>query len=160
MSSSEIMDLLKRTQDIAERKYGITNILQPGVIKELIMAEILDHGLVPQKDLPDAQDSEGFYEYLASIRRVNVKTNKGCSFQMDRVTSTNLTRVTRNAAFYFGIFKTHLEIEQIWRVEIPTVLTEVQRQLNNCKNEIAHVNFLLKWLHANGALVYPPVSNK
>lgn len=161
MSSSEIMDLLKRTQEIAEDKYGITNILQPGVIKELIMAEILGHGLVPQKDLPDAQDSEGgFYEYLASIRRVNVKTNKGCSFQMDRVTRDNLKRVTRNKAFYFGIFKTHLEIEQIWRVDIPVVLSEVQRQLNNCKNDIAHINFLLKWLEANGSLVYPSASNK
>ena len=45
MSPSEIMGLLKKTQDIAEEKYGITNILQPGVIKELIMAEILGHGL-------------------------------------------------------------------------------------------------------------------
>lgn len=161
MSASEIMDLLKQTQAVAEEKFGITNILQPGVIKELIMAEILGHGLVPQKDLPDAQDSEGgFYEYLASIRRVNVKTNKGCSFQMDRVTRKNLTRVTRNKAFYFGIFKSHLEIEQIWRVEIPVVLEEVQRQLDNCKNEIAHVNFLLKWLEANGSLVYPAASNK
>ena len=161
MSSSEIMDLLRRTQEIAEEKYGITNILQPGVIKEMIMAEILDHGLVPQKDLPDARDANGnYYEYLASIRRVNVKTNKGCSFQMDRVTPTNLTRVTRNAAFYFGIFKTHLEIEEVWRVEIPVVLTEVQRQLKNCKNDIAHVNFLLKWLEANGSLVYPSASNK
>ena len=155
MSTSEIMGLLKKTQDIAEEKYGITNILQPGVIKELIMAEILGHGLVPQKDLPDAQDNKGnYYEYLASIRRVNVKTNKGCSFQMDRVTKKNLTRITRNAAFYFGIFKTHLEIEEIWKVEITTVLSEVQRQLNNSKNEISHVNFLLNWLQRNGTLVY------
>ena len=155
MSTSEIMGLLKKTQDIAEEKYGITNILQPGVIKELIMAGILGHGLVPQKDLPDALDNKGnYYEYLASIRRVNVKTNKGCSFQMDRVTKKNLTRVTRNAAFYFGIFKTHLEIEEIWKVEITTVLSEVQRQLNNSKNEISHVNFLLNWLQRNGTLVY------
>lgn len=161
MSSSEIIELLKRTQEIAKEKYGITNILQPGVIKEMIMAEILGHGLVPQKDLPDAQDKHGnFYEYLASIRRINVKTNKGCSFQMDRVTPTNLSRVTRNSAFYFGIFKTHLEIEEVWRVEIPIVLTEVQRQLQNCKNDIAHVNFLLKWLEKSGTLIYPTTSNK
>lgn len=161
MSSSEIMDLLRRTQDIAQDRYGITNILQPGVIKELIMAEILGHKLVPQKDLPDAQDSDGnYYEYLASIRRVNVKTNLGCSFQMDRVTKSNMTRVTRNSAFYFGIFKTHLEIEEIWRVEVPVVHAEVERQLKSCKNEIAHVNFLLKWLEANGSLVYPTASNQ
>lgn len=155
MSSSQIIDLLKQTQKLAEDKYGITNILQPGVIKELIMAEILGHSLVPQKDLPDAQDAKGnYYEYLASIRRVNVKTNKGCSFQMDRLTKNNLTRVTRNKAFYFGIFKNHLEIDEIWEVTVPVVLAEVQRQLDNCKNEIAHVNFLLKWLTENGARVH------
>lgn len=114
MSSSKIIDFLKNTQEVAREKYGIQNILQPGVIKELIMAEILGHLLVPQKDLPDAKDIQGnYYEYLASIRRVNVKTNEGCSFQMDRVTRNNLTRVTRNRAFYFGIFKNHLEVDEI-----------------------------------------------
>lgn len=155
MSSSEIMEKLLDVQELAEKSFGITNILQPGIIKELIMAEILGHKLVPQKDLPDAKDNEGnFYEYLASINRINTKTNRGCSFQMDRVTSNNLTRVTRNKAFYFGIFRTHLEIDQIWSVDIPNVLNEVQRQLANCKNDIAHVNFLLKWLKSNGKLVY------
>lgn len=160
MSSSEIMGLLKKTQEIAEEKFGIINILQPGVIKELIMAEILDHKLIPQKDFPGAQDSVGnYYEYLASIRRTEVKSNKGCSFQMDRVTNSNLSRVTRNEAFYFGIFKTHLEIDEIWHVNTTEILNEVKRQLENCKNEIAHVNFLLKWLEKNGKRVYPSTSN-
>jgi hypothetical protein len=101
-------------------------------------------------------DKEGnSYEYLASIRRVNVTTNKGCSFQMDRVTPNNLKRVTRNEAFYFGIFKDHLEVEEIWRVEIPVVLAEVNRQLLRCRNDIAHVNFLLKWLEEKAAKVFP-----
>lgn len=155
MKSSEIIDLLLQAQSYAEKSHGISNILQPGIIKELIMAEILGHQLIPQKDLPDAKDESGnFYEYLASIRRVNTKTNKGCSFQMDRVTKSNLSRITRNRAFYFGIFKNHLEIEQIWIVEIPLVLSEVERQLKRCKNDIAHVNFLLKWLETNGKLIY------
>lgn len=156
MSSSQIIQLLQQTQELAAKKYRIENILQPGVIKELIMAEILGHSLVPQKDSPDAKDAKGgYYEYLASIRRVNVKTNKGCSFQMDRVTKNNLSRVTRNKAFYFGIFKNHLEIDEIWEVSIPIILVEVNRQLDSCKNEIAHVNFLLKWLTENGSRVYP-----
>lgn len=155
MSSSEIINYLTIVQELADRKFGIKNILQPGIIKELIMAEILGHQLVPQKDLPDAKDSEGnFYEYLASIRRVNTKNNRGCSFQMDRVIPNNLTRVTRNKSFYFGIFKNHLEIEEIWRVDIPKVLSEVKRQLENCRNDIAHINFLLKWLQDNGIIVY------
>ena len=45
------------------------------------MAEVLWHELVTQKDSADARDSSGnTFEYLASIKRVNVKTNKGCSF--------------------------------------------------------------------------------
>lgn len=120
------------------------------------MAEILGHDLVPQKDSADAKDKDGnSYEYLASIRRVNVTANKGCSFQMDRVTPSNLNRVTRNKAFYFGIFKDHLEVDEIWKAEIPVVLAEVKRQLAKCKNNIAHVNFLLKWLEENGAKVFP-----
>ncbi|MFZ5660622.1 MAG: hypothetical protein ACOY5C_12305 [Pseudomonadota bacterium] len=156
MSASELFDLLKAAQRIALEKHGVPNILQPGVIKELMMAEILGHDLVPQKDSADATDKDGnSYEYLASIRRVNVTTNKGCSFQMDRVTPSNLNRVTRNKAFYFGIFKDHLEVDEIWRVEIPVVLAEVKRQLEKCKNDIAHVNFLLKWLEDNGTKVFP-----
>ena len=73
---------------------------------------------------------------------------------MDRVTPNNLTRVTRNKSFYFGIFKNHLEIEEIWKVDIPKVLSEVKRQLENCRNDIAHINFLLKWLQDNGIIVY------
>ena len=156
MSSSEIVNLLKAAQKIASEKYGVSNILQPGIIKELIMAEILEHEILPQKDSADAKDKDGCsYEYLASIRRINVSTNKGCSFQMDRITPNNLNRVTRNKAFYFGIFKNHLEIDELWRVEIPVVLFEVKRQLQNCKNDIAHVNFLLKWLEENGTKVFP-----
>jgi hypothetical protein len=154
-SSHELFELLKKAQKIALIKHGVTNILQPGVIKELMMAEILGHDLIPQKDSADARDKDGnFYEYLASIRRVNVKTNKGCSFQMDRVTPNNLTRVTRNSAFFFGIFRDHLEVEAIWRLETSVVFEEVRRQLNSCKNEIAHVNFLLKWLEKNGIQVF------
>ncbi len=154
MSKSKILQHLRLAQDLAKAEFGVENILQPGIIKEMIMAEILKHDLIPQKDSADAKDADGTYEYLASIRRVNVKTNKGCSFQMDRVTSKNLQRVTRNRAFYFGIFKNHLEIEQIWMVKTEVILAEVMRQLDNCKNEIAHVNFLLGWLEKNGNLVF------
>ena len=73
------------------------------------MVEVLWHELVTQKDSADARGSSGnTFEYLASIKRENVKTNKGCSFQMDRMTRNNLHRVTRNTAIYFGVFLDHL----------------------------------------------------
>ena len=119
------------------------------------MAEVLWHELVTQKDSADARDSSGnTFEYLASIKRVNVKTNKGCSFQMDRMTRNNLHRVTRNTAFYFGVFSDHLVLAKIWKVEILVVLDEVERQLDRCKNDIAHVNFLLRWLEDQGERVF------
>lgn len=153
MGSSEIIALLRDAQAIALNEFGITNILQPGIVKELIMAELLGHDLIPQKDMPDACDSDGHqYEYLASILRRNVRTNPGCSFQMDRVTRTNLARITRNEAFYFGVFESHLVVAEIWRVETATVLAEAKRQLEKSRNEICHVNFLLKWLRSNGTM--------
>lgn len=119
------------------------------------MAEVLWHELVTQKDSADARDSSGnTFEYLASIKRVNVKTNKGCSFQMDRMTRNNLHRVTRNTAFYFGVFSDHLVLAKILKVEILVVLAEVERQLDRCKNDIAHVNFLLRWLEDQGERVF------
>lgn len=120
------------------------------------MASVLGHQLIPRKDRADARDNEGDnYEYLASINRMGVKTNKGCSFQIDRVTRNNLSRITRNKAFFFGIFKTHLELDEIWRIDTNTVLQEVNRQLAGSKNEIAHVNFLSRWVKETGEKVYP-----
>ncbi len=81
------------------------------------MAEVLWHELVTQKDSADARDSSGnTFEYLASIKRVNVKTNKDRSFQMDRMTRNNLHRVTRNTAFYFGVFSDHLVLAKSGRL--------------------------------------------
>ena len=42
MSSSEITDLLIRAQKLADQEHGISNIQQRGIIKELIMDEVLD----------------------------------------------------------------------------------------------------------------------
>jgi Restriction endonuclease PvuII len=156
MLSHTIIELIQEAQKLALEHYGISNILQPGIIKELMIADILGHRLVPQKDLPDAVDEKGnYYEYLASINRRNTKTNLGGSFQIDRVTSQNLTRITRNAAFYFAFFSDHLSIEEIWRVETQTVLQEVSRQLELCRNDIAHINFLTKWVKGYGTKVFP-----
>ena len=152
---SEIITLLKKAQKLADG-IGINNILQPGIIKELIIAEILGHTLITQKDLPDAKDEKNnYYEYLSSINRRNVKTNKGSSFQIDRVTKNNLKRINRNAAFYFAFFENHLNIEEIYRIETTDVLKEVNRQLSSCKNEIGHVNFLTRWVKNIGRKVYP-----
>ena len=150
----EIISLLKEAQKIAT-SININNILQPGIIKELIIAETLGHTLITQKDLSDAKDKENnYYEYLSSINRKNVKNNKGSSFQIDRMTKNNLKRITRNSAFYFAFFKDHLNVEEIYRVETSDIFNEVNRQLNLCKNNIGHINFLTKWVKNIGKKIY------
>jgi hypothetical protein len=42
----EILNYLKRAQEIAKKRYNIENILQPGIIKELIIAQILGHEII------------------------------------------------------------------------------------------------------------------
>lgn len=154
--ASRILELIRNAQELADKEEGIKNILQPGIIKELIIADMLGHKLIPDKHLSDAMDSEGnFYEYLASINRRNVKTNKGSSFQIDRITTRNLERIKRNKAFYFAFFSDHLTVEAIYKVETKKVLDEAIRQLSSCKNTIAHVNFLTKWVKTNGLKVHP-----
>jgi len=99
----DIINSLRQAQAEAQEQLGVENILQPGIIKELIMADILGHEVIPQKDMPDAKDKAGnFYEYLASINRRNVRTNKGSSFQIDRITLLGRHRITRNKAYFFG----------------------------------------------------------
>lgn len=154
--TSKIIKLIRKAQEIADKKLKIKNVLQPGIIKELIIADILRHTIIPDKRLPDAKDNKGyFFEYLSSINRKNVKTNIGSSFQIDRITKNNLNRIKRNKAFYFAFFANHLTVEYIYKVETEKVLKQVVRQLNSCKNEIAHVNLLTKWVKENGIRVYP-----
>jgi len=43
---AEILNCLKRAQETAKKEYNIENILQPGIIKELIIARILGHEII------------------------------------------------------------------------------------------------------------------
>jgi len=150
-----ILKELMEAQRLAKKEFDINNILQPGIIKEIIMARILHHKPMPNKRDPDATDSKGnYYEYLSSVIRTT-KNNKGSSFQIDRIMTNNLNRITRNRCFYFGFFKDNLKILEIWSVETQIILEEVKRQLKYCKNKIAHVNFLTSWVHKVGKRVYP-----
>ncbi len=155
----QIIHNLKNAQEIAKEKLKVDNLLQPGMIKEIIMAKILNHKIIPTKREPDAIDFNGdYYEYLSSIVR-DTKNNKGSSFQIDRITPNNLKRITRNKCFYFGFFKDNLNVLEIWKVETCEVLEEVNRQLKSCKNRMAHVNFLTNWVCEVGTKVYPQDSS-
>ncbi len=95
------------------------------------MAEVLWHELVTQKDSTDARDSSGnIFEHLASIKRVNLKTNKGCSFQMDRMTRNNLPedRILKGQSLHKIILELFPQSKVNLKYNMPTYEAENGRQ--------------------------------
>jgi len=140
--------LLRRAQDLA-LKIGISNLFQPGIAKELVIADILGHTLIPDKRQPDAKDRDGYYEYLTSM--------PNGTFQLDRVTKDNSYRITRNLKIYCATFsdKKPLEVIDIYEVEPGVFLAEALRQLEVSKNVISHVGVGKNWVLRHGTRVYP-----
>jgi hypothetical protein len=153
----KIVSLIVEAQDIAKRS-GYNNILQPGFIKEMIVANILGHQVHKTKHEPDAydkQDSSICYEYLSCFE-------KG-SFQFDRMfknpvekRSKSLQRITRNSKIYCAVFEKEspLNVLEIYELEPEVVAKEAERQLDSSSNDISHVGFSIKWVTINGEKVY------
>ena len=51
---SQIVEYVKKAQEIATR-YGYKNLLQPGLVKELIIGDLLGHEVHRTKHQADAQ---------------------------------------------------------------------------------------------------------
>jgi len=63
----QIIELVIKAQELA-RSVGIGNLLQPGLVREMIIADLLDHTVITSKrdaDACDSQDSSIKYEYLS-----------------------------------------------------------------------------------------------
>ena len=154
---SRSVELVKEAQEIAAR-YGFRNLLQPGLIKELIIADILGHEVHKTKHEPDAYDPENpdlKYEYLSCF--------ENGTFQLDRMFKSppdkrakSLERITRNHKIYCAVFEEEspLTVLAIYEVEVPVMLNEAQRQLDRSRNEISHIGFTIKWAQDNGRLVH------
>ncbi len=139
-------------------KVGIPNILQPGLVKEMITAEILGHNLITSKrdaDACDSQDQTIKYEYLSCY--------EGGSGQLDRMFKSpaekraeSLCRITRNKMIYFAIFykKDPLKIKVIYEITPEVLLKETERQLDRSSNDISHVGFGEEWAIKNSKVVY------
>jgi hypothetical protein len=137
-----ILHHIREAQRLAE-KHGIKNILQPGIVKELILAAELGHEVIPTKADADARDAAGhLYEYLCSLKTSN-------NFQIDRVTDENLGRISRNRAVYCAFFLDALTLADIYVLDPALLLTEVKRQLAASKNTISHINLPGGWVRRN-----------
>lgn len=153
----QIIELVLKAARLA-KGIGIEDILQPGLIKEMIIANILGHELITSKHDSDAHapgNPNEKYEYLTC-------KEKG-SFQFDRIFKNprekrekSLNRIIRNTKIYFAIFykENPLKCKIIYEINSQDVLEEAERKLDNSKNEISHVGFSIKWIHKKGRIVY------
>jgi hypothetical protein len=155
--TSQIINHIRKAQEIAA-KHGFRNLLQPGLVKELVVADILGHEVHRTKHEPDAfdpADPERKFEYLSCF--------DGGTFQLDRMFKSpadkrakSLERITRNTAIFCAVFdeESPLDVLVIYEVPVNAMLLEATRQLNASRNEISHIGFTIKWAQENGKSVY------
>ena len=149
--------LVVKAQQLAT-SIGIQNILQPGLIKEMIIANQLGHTPIFSKRDADAHsisNSKVKYEYLSCL--------EGGSGQLDRMfkhpydkREKSLERIRRNNKIYFAVFykSNQIKIKTIYEIE-PIILEEKTIvQLDKSKNDISHIGFNEKWAKDNGKIVY------
>ena len=141
----KIIALVVSASDLAQT-IGIANLLQPGLVKEMIIADLLGHELTHSKRDADAHapgDPTRKYEYLSC--------KEGGSGQLDRMFKSppekreeSLTRITRNSMIYFAVFygDNQTKCKIIYELEPETVLVEAERQLDRSRNEISHVDLV------------------
>jgi len=153
----KIVELVRSAQDLAV-KVGLPNILQPGLVKEMIIADILGHKLISSKrnaDACDPKDPSIQYEYLSC--------KEGGSGQLDRMfkappaeRAKSLARITRNRMIYYAIFyeENQLKPKVIYEIKPETLLEEAIRQLDRSRNDISHCGFSNNWARDNGRIVY------
>jgi hypothetical protein len=153
----QIVSCIRKAQEIASLN-GLRNILQPGLVKELVIADLLGHEVHKTKHEPDAYDSNDpsrQFEYLCCLI--------GGTFQLDRMFKSpvdkrekSLSRIKRNTAIYCSVFDedSPLDVVIIYEVPVDVMLREAERQLDASRNEISHVGFTIKWAKQNGKVVY------
>lgn len=153
----KIIKLILITSNLA-KSVGIDNLLQPGLVKEMIIADILGHRLTHSKHDSDAcskTDENEKCEYLTC--------KEGGLGQLDRMfksledkRSKSLYRITRNSNIYLAIFykQNQVKCKVIYEVGVKVLLEETIRKLDRSKNEMSHVGFSEKWARENGEIVF------
>ena len=153
----KIVALIRQAQELA-RGIGIPNLLQPGLVKEMMIADVLGHRLITSKrdaDACDPNDPTVKYEYLSC--------KEGGSGQLDRMFKEpadkrreSLERITRNRMIYFAVIfeADQLKLKVIYEIDTNVLLQETERQLDRSQNAISHVGFSERWARDNGRLIY------
>jgi len=137
---------------------GIGNLLQPGLVKEMIIADLLGHALLLSKRAPDACDAND-----TTIRFEYLSCKEGGSGQFDRMfkeprekRARSLERITRNQRIYLAVFlrDNQIQVKEIYELDPAIVVRECERQLDRSRNVISHVGLTIDWAAQNGKIVY------
>ena len=159
----KIIGLVREAAELA-RKIGIANLLQPGLVREMIVADILGHDLIHSKrdsDAHAANNPDEKYEYLSC--------KEGGTGQLDRMfrepadkRAASLDRITRNRKIYYAVFyaDNQTECKIIYELDPGVVATETERRLGKSRNAISHVGFSESWVGKHGKIVYRDESNR
>lgn len=158
----KIIKLVLEAAEIA-RTIGIHNILQPGLIKEMIIADHLGHTVISEKRNADAHSPDDptiLYEYLSC--------KEGGRGQLDRMykspaekRANSLDRIKRNEKVYLAVFfaNEQTKVKTIYELDPNVVIQETERQLDASINRISHVGFSESWARENGQTVYDASSS-
>lgn len=153
----KILALVAKAFSMA-RSIGIGNLLQPGLVKEMIIADALGHEIIKTKRGADAHAPDNpdvVYEYLSC--------KEGGSGQLDRMfrepenkRRESLARIVRNDRIYLAVFfaDNQIRLKVIYEIPPKALLREAERQLNASKNAISHVGVSEKWARQRGVVVY------
>ena len=156
----QIINFVRQAQEIAAQ-HGFKNLLQPGLVKEMIIGNILVHEVHRTKHEPDAHDPgdpSRKFEYMTCTQG-----KKKGTFQFDRMFKSppdkrakSLTRISRNSAIYCAIFdeKHPLDVIAIYEVPVDVMLKEAERQLDASRNNISHVGYPIDWVQQHGKIVH------
>lgn len=132
-----IIGLVAQAAELAN-SIGLPNLLQPGLVKEMIIADILGQTLIASKRDADAHapnDPNEKYEYLSCV--------EGGSGQFDRMfkepadkRARSLHRITRNAKIYLAVFyaSDQMKCKEIYELDTAVVAAEATRRLDASAN--------------------------
>lgn len=157
---SKIVNFIIKAQKLA-LSIGIPNILQPGLVKEMIISEILGHKLIISKRDADACDKNNpaiKYEYLSCYESGTGQLDRMFK-EPSKKRKESLHRITRNKKIYLAIFykKNPLKVKIIYEIKPKILLEETEKQLNRSSNAISHVGFSENWAKQNGKIVYQDI---
>jgi hypothetical protein len=111
---------------------GFSGVTTPGIIKEIIIGDALNHEVHKTKhgsDACDRNDDTIKYEYLTATRKKKPKPDGEC--QIDRIDDTNLDKISKNTKHYFVWFDADsLEKFMVYELDSSIVLQSAKEKIN------------------------------